>query len=114
MNNRQCVELLEACVEGGSNYWAASLIAYSFQNQILKYSGEWERAKRFLLLEDAEGESPKPHSFRFQDLRDALKVVAERYPHIWKRLRDFESCAWDAADADVVLQIAALGKVVYG
>lgn len=101
------VDLLVTAAEGGSNYWA------SFS----RAPGEAHDYTAVTLTEhDAHGDAPP--LVRRVDAADLLAglqaLTVAKFPSAAQHLRDALAEDGDAITADVVLQLAVFGDLIYG
>jgi hypothetical protein len=107
MTPQEIADLVVTAFEGGSNYWVDYIEPGPLHHTDPKaYEGEFQQAFT-VFAEDDEA----PYTFNAAAVREGLKIMQERY------LRHYEDILADNSDADtadVFLQCALFGEVVYG
>jgi hypothetical protein len=122
--------LLINAFEGGSNYWYmierydyGSLGPEDFKQGGPHFNDEYERMDHYLLpfvpgtglvISNRQAEEPEDVTEYRLDraaIQKGLEVMKEKFPHHW---RDFIGEDDDAITADVFLQCALMGDVIYG
>ena len=110
--------ILCSAFEGGITYWANNISCKD--NKDMKKVGGWKH--EYLTktkLKDAvmyihESETEEKHPITKKSIIDALqKMDAPEYKYT-KALNRLLYGGWDASDADVLVQTACFGEVVYG
>lgn len=123
---KQLAGLVISAIEGGINYWCKDLVTDKGDDSIdltelrssIGYGAEYPvyavvgNDYALLLLEDKEGDGPDVwHTLDRAALEKGLGVMAAKYPwHFADILRD----NYDCTTADVLVQSALFGEVVYG
>lgn len=99
-------------VEGGSNYWTdgISRAPYRAVDPAEPVTRLTPRLP-FAVYEDVEGGEPVPHEVGWPEVRTGIAVMARDFP---EHFGHFLSGDDDAETADVFLQCAVFGKLVYG
>lgn len=117
-------DLLVSAFEGGCNYWLRVRPA-SIKAESKKYGGEMDARKQILLggtLECFDIETgDKLGDLTLLKILAALQAMAngedlkgEKNDHLTEHFNDFSSDNADAVTADVVVQIAIMGSIVFG
>tara|TARA_Y100001938_G_scaffold149417_1_gene236142 strand:+ start:3445 stop:3837 length:393 start_codon:yes stop_codon:yes gene_type:complete len=110
--------ILCSAFEGGITYWANNISCKD--NKDMKKVGGWKH--EYLTktkLKDAvmyihESETGEKHPITKKSIIDALqKMDAPEYKYT-KALNRLLYGGWDASDADILVQTACFGEVVYG
>ena len=111
-------DILCSAFEGGITYWANNISCKD--NKDMKKVGGWKH--EYLTktkLKDAvmyihESETGEKHPITKKSIIDALqKMDAPEYKYT-KALNRILNGQWDAYDADIVVQTACFGEVIYG
>lgn len=113
--------IIVTAFEGGSNYWL-DLRREEFDDKLVKYpnlsfservaKSIWEDTSLVINVYDVEDEDGESiGSFCLEDFNQAFVKASEEFPYA---LSAFVSEDYDAADADIIFQLAALKEVVYG
>jgi hypothetical protein len=100
-------DLIVTCFEGGSTHWLEKARPVSkITEEKPWYSDPKFYAEGFeILLRDDEGTR---HHLNWENVRKGCGLLPAR------RVFELETENWDAETADVFLQLAVLGEVVYG
>lgn len=104
-------DLMVTAIEGGCGYWAQELEVISGTDL---YEPPYYADPRFyvspfkLALTDCEGDV---HSIESDTLEKGWRLLNQLYP---RRALAVVEESYDAEDADVFLQLAVYGEVVYG
>lgn len=112
-------DILVTAVEGGINYWCSVV--------------RWDGSKAVGYEIEASEDKPVKHTITVATVRKGINILAKgggydapygqpkETPQWWKdKWREaYEGCAtldwdYDAADADVIVQVGLYGEVVYG
>jgi hypothetical protein len=104
--------LLSAAWEGGSNYWArAEGTPYSWTPDAAK--PEWRLELPVTVIDCEEGSNK--HALDEAAIQRGISL-AYKFPAVLAALTadGHGSLSWDAADADVFLQLCLFGEVLYG
>ena len=112
-SEEQINDLLVTALEGGSNYW------YMIEDQSdpdihpadLISKEDSEGWIKFSCTEDEVVNGQKEWIIKHNDLRRAEKIMYKNYPHHFGDVLKEQS---DAITADVFLQCALFGEVVFG
>jgi len=97
--------------EGGSNYWIDKVKIVSnpnnkdYASEAVAYDGELS------IHYGAEEEDRRVVPFGQTQVERGLTLLAELYPHLFQEILNEQD---DANTADVFVQLAVLGEVVYG
>lgn len=104
---QKVADLLTTALEGGSNYWIKILDMKgdTLHDTIKVANGE----SKWLLLE--VDETDRWNGINVSSMTRGLSLLAEHAPERFARVAQDEA---DAEDADVFLQYALLGEVIYG
>lgn len=107
---RQFVDdLLVTAFEGGINYWCSA--AYPVNNEYpdgATYTSDClSRGKDIVIIEDGEN-GPEGHILTLDNLIYAMKSFMNE-PNANNIFEDYDAC-----DADVIVQYAIFGEVIYG
>ena len=111
--------LLTSALEGGSNYWVDHVDMGSapegWQKERDEYGGDWPWPQWLptiqggsVIITDEYGDR---YTLRKSDLAKGYKIMEEKYP---KKFAEIVTGNHDAITADVFLQCALFGSVVYG
>ena len=124
ITDQSAADLLTTAVEGGTNYWAAvSDIKRDADLNVLSVKFHEEDYYKGTLFTpygqyDEVGRSVDLNAIKNaveRILTEKIEFVGSRFIEELDRLRvDPEDVSWDADTADVVVQVAIFGKVVYG
>jgi hypothetical protein len=118
-------DLMTAAIEGGSAYWCDEITQQSgakSEEGVAWYSDpEIYRAKEgtFLTLQVVESEPSSENSdgrfiINLEKMQKAFNLMGEFGTPKGFHLRNLLEENWDAETADVFLQLATFGEVVYG
>lgn len=127
-NQRFC-DLLVSAFEGGSNYWyndlhpvlpkgmtrlratgaasAAGIEDFCAAHRIYQVPFAGGR----LEMKQGDDQEPCPHPLTMERMVEGLKLMAAKYPN---QFAAFLTESDDAETADIFLQLAVLGELVYG
>jgi hypothetical protein len=112
VDEQRLKDLLCNAIEGGSNYWCASMDRMGgvtrkqaeYRQDVPFVSGGW--------LEVVDGEDEgKKHRLDRAAIEKGLQVFAEKYP---KHFADMMAENDDATTGDVFLQCCIFGDAIYG
>lgn len=116
MNSEILAFLLVTAFEGGSNYWIDKLHPGPTIDP-KKFDAPWYSDPKIydvtgfsITITDIEGDL---HELNAKSFTDGWKDFALVYPTRAERIAELDGQA-DAEDADVLLQMVAFGRVVYG
>jgi hypothetical protein len=100
-----CKDVLCTAIEGGSNYWA------KIQN-VKRVKGEYVEAS----FSDYEDEEDTPVHVTTDSIVNACGKLAEAYPTrtITSHILTLDAGYIDVDDADMIIQFAVYGKIVFG
>ncbi len=123
ITRKDVADILTTCFEGGSNYWIGSverrggalldIEGFEAGDKDRWHSHFCAAGGTLLITEDEEGGSGKS-SPRTITAQDVVGGIAKAAAHYGKDVRSWlENCP-DAGEADVALQFAAFGEIVYG
>ena len=114
ITDEMVTDIVVTAFEGGSNYWIQR-IEYVVTPEVkyepfVKYGQEpfWTNGGAINVIEDEEPGTP--HLLTKRVMRKGIKAAAEHYGLTPERFHEEH----DAETADVALQLALLGEVVYG
>jgi hypothetical protein len=101
-------------IDDWGNIFGASAEMWSWWRWIEFLDGDWDKPCSVILhIEDPDDETKVVGHLRHpEEIFAALATATELYP--WHFVRHCGELDLDASSADVVLQVAALGDVVYG
>jgi hypothetical protein len=117
--NQDIEDLFVTALEGGSNYW------YYLKNlpKEVKYNIK-ERGQAtaeaianhvinggYIQFFDVEDENELLGTVDMDKLLDAISLIKKDYPDTWNNILDENA---DAQDADIFLQLAVMGDIVFG
>jgi hypothetical protein len=117
--NKDIEDLFVTALEGGSNYW------YYLKNipKEVKYNVKERKQPLaeaianhvinggYIQFFDIENENELLGTVDMDKLLDAISLVKKDYPNVWNNILDENA---DAEDADIFLQLAVMGDVVFG
>jgi hypothetical protein len=116
---RRIADLMVSAIEGGSNYWCQHVFLNSDAPK--GYDGPWYDNPAVyddpnFGIEVMDGETGERHQLRLHNIERAFMLMqafgADNYKG--RHWYDFLSENDDATTADVFLQLATFGEVVYG
>lgn len=142
LSKKDMSDLLVTAWEGGSNYWVDvaeyktpkgmtwdELEKLAWENLPQEEKDFWKKPEgvpfyammaflppsvkwkvKFVPNEVVKEEGEK-YYLTPENMREAAPKVAKEYPHIFKRIKEGQ---FDAGDADVWLQMAIFGEVIFG
>jgi hypothetical protein len=104
----------EQQIDDWKSIFGASAEMWSWWRWIEFLDGDWDKPCSVILhIEDPDDETKVVGHLRHpEEIFAALATATELYP--WHFVRHCGELDLDASSADVVLQVAALGDVVYG
>ena len=108
--------LLCSAFEGGSTYWAENISCQDIEDmkKVGGYKSEYlTKTKKNNAVMYIHAEDHK-YPITKKNIIDALQKMDTPEYKYTKVLNRILNESWDASDADVVLQTACFGKVVYG
>ena len=116
LSDKEVVSIYTTALEGGIGYWA---IADEYKWQYL-YE-DWENDivhpldpdQVLVVLSDTEDDHFKDEQLTPAKIRAGVKLLIEKYPHMYQILDDNEFHV-DADGADAVVQLGLFGEIVYG
>lgn len=123
--NERLSDLLVGAFEGGSNYWIDHIEYICMprthgENPLLDVGGDPAYAHfhlypegtiRVFVIEDNAGLIITPYDLTIEKLRVGLEIMNQKYP---EHYANFIAENDDAETADVALQCALFGEVIYG
>jgi hypothetical protein len=118
ISEQTIADLMTAAVEGGSGYWCDEMRQTSDENKPLWYSNP-EIYNDKLTISVVESEPSKEnsdgrHIINLEKMQKAFELMSEFGTPKGFHLRNLLEGNWDAETADVFLQLAVFGEVVYG
>ena len=96
-------------IEGGSNYWA--------RIDVGEHQPGWRNyfTAKYTIIEISDEKAGavqgQTYELSLDKLKAGLQIVADKYPHHFK---DIIEQSGDATTADVLVQCALFGEIVYG
>lgn len=115
LSDKEVVSIYTTALEGGIGYWA---IADEYKWQYLYEDWEndivhpLEPDQVLVVLSDTEDDDFKDEQLTPAKIRAGVKLLIERYPHMYQILDD--QFHVDADGADAVVQLGLFGEIVYG
>ena len=103
--NEQIIDMLITAFEGGSNYWA---IVDSYQPS--RWAEQIKSGRMKVKVYDREEQDDLLGTITEQSIRKAIPLMVEDYPESYTRWMTEQ---YDADDADIFLQLATMGEVVF-
>lgn len=119
LDNQVIEDLIITALEGGSNYWywieefpsnfpaGNEPLAVRFFDFIWNFKGKMK-------IYDIESDPKKPEllgTISKESVKEAFNIMAKEYSY---NLGNILQDNWDANDADVLFQLAVMGKVIFG
>jgi hypothetical protein len=116
LSDKEVVSIYTTALEGGIGYWA---IADEYKWQYLY--DDWENDivhplepdQVLVVLSDTEDDDFKDEQLTPAKIRAGVKLLIEKYPHMYQIINDNEFHV-DADGADAVVQLGLFGEIVYG
>lgn len=115
LSDKEVVNIYTTALEGGIGYWA---IADEYKWQYLYEDWEndivhpLEPDQVLVVLSDTEDNDFKDEQLTPAKIRAGVKLLIEKYPHLYQIL-DSEFHV-DANGADAIVQLGLFGEIVYG
>jgi hypothetical protein len=115
LSDKEVVDIYTTALEGGIGYWA---IADEYKWQYLYEDWEndivhpLEPDQVLVVLSDTEDDDFKDEQLTPAKIRAGVKLLIEKYPHMYQILDD--QFHVDADGADAVVQLGLFGEIVYG
>jgi hypothetical protein len=115
LSDKEVVSIYTTALEGGIGYWA---IADEYKWQYLYEDWEndivhpLEPDQVLVVLSDTEDDDFKDEQLTPAKIRAGVKLLIEKYPHMYQILDD--QFHVDANGADAVVQLGLFGEIVYG
>jgi hypothetical protein len=115
LSDKEVVSIYTTALEGGIGYWA---IADEYKWQYLYEDWEndivhpLEPDQVLVVLSDTEDDDFKDEQLTPAKIRAGVKLLIEKYPHMYQILDD--EFHVDADGADAVVQLGLFGEIVYG
>jgi hypothetical protein len=116
LSDKEVVSIYTTALEGGIGYWA---IADEYKWQYLYEDWEndivhpLEPDQVLVVLSDTEDDDFKDEQLTPAKIRAGVKLLIEKYPHMYQIIDDNEFHV-DADGADAVVQLGLFGEIVYG
>jgi hypothetical protein len=116
LSDKEVVSIYTTALEGGIGYWA---IADEYKWQYLYEDWEndivhpLEPDQVLVVLSDTEDDDFKDEQLTPAKIRAGVKLLIEKYPHMYQIINDNEFHV-DADGADAVVQLGLFGEIVYG
>ena len=116
LSDKEVVSIYTTALEGGIGYWA---IADEYKWQYLYEDWEndivhpLEPDQVLVVLSDTEDNDFKDEQLTPSKIRAGVKLLIEKYPHMYQIIDDNEFHV-DADGADAVVQLGLFGEIVYG
>jgi hypothetical protein len=116
LSDKEVVNIYTTALEGGIGYWA---IADEYKWQYLYEDWEndivhpLEPDQVLVVLSDTEDDDFKDEQLTPAKIRAGVKLLIEKYPHMYQIINDNEFHV-DADGADAVVQLGLFGEIVYG
>ena len=116
ISDKEVVSIYTTAMEGGIGYWAIAdeykwmYLYEDWNNDIVK---ELDPDQVLVVLSDTEETDFKDEELTPAKIRAGVKLLIERYPHLYQIL-DGDEFHVDANGADAVVQLGLFGEVVYG
>lgn len=115
LSDKEVVSIYTTALEGGIGYWA---IADEYKWQYLYEDWEndivhpLEPDQVLVVLSDTEDDHFKDEQLTPAKIRAGVKLLIEKYPHMYQILDD--QFHVDADGADAIVQLGLFGEIVYG
>jgi hypothetical protein len=115
LSDKEVVNIYTTALEGGIGYWA---IADEYKWQYLYEDWEndivhpLEPDQVLVVLSDTEDDDFKDEQLTPAKIRAGVKLLIEKYPHMYQIIDD--QFHVDADGADAVVQLGLFGEIVYG
>lgn len=121
-------DIITGAVEGGTGYWAqVSQYQYVMDGELHVYTGHEidggaTRATLHEINDDETGYKPDGLAVTTDTIEAGIAKLAERQvqvnarmlDHILEANKENDATNIDADDADIIVQVALLGEIVYG
>lgn len=120
INEQQIADMMVGAIEGGSSYWCSGIHLVSVKNpESLWYSNPETYKSDFVTIKVIEDDpssemSDGIHYIDKTKMEKAFQLMAEFGNPKGFHLRNLLEENWDSETADVFLQLATFGEVVYG
>jgi len=111
-------DILCSAFEGGITYWAENVSCKDYDD--MKKIGGWKHEyltktkKKDAVMYIHESETGEKYPITKKSIIDALQKMDTPEYNYTKALNRLLNGDWDADDADIVVQTACFGEVVYG
>jgi len=107
--------ILVCAFDSGSTYWASNISCEDIED--MKKVGGWKHEyltktkKKDAVMYIHDAETGEKYPMTKKSIIDALQKLDTEYPEILDRILNEQ---YDADDADIALQMACFGKIVFG
>lgn len=105
------IDAFVTALEGGSNYWYYIPTLPKDINANSEKIGQHILNGGYIQFNDIEDEDEVLGYVDMNKLLDAINLLKKDYPHVYENIVSEEA---DADDADIFLQLAVMGEVVFG
>ena len=116
ISDQDVIDLMVTAIEGGINYWCPSIQVQSGTSNMECFServGDIINKGGTILLADDEDETHDLESYTWHELTaDKLRIGFQKY--LERKGSSVDPGDWDVEVADVIIQLAIFGKIVYG
>jgi hypothetical protein len=115
LSDKEVVSIYTTALEGGIGYWAIAdeykweYLYEDWKNDIVH---PLEPDQVLVVLSDTEDDDFKDEQLTPAKIRAGVKLLIEKYPHMYQILDD--QFHVDADGADAVVQLGLFGEIVYG
>lgn len=117
LSTREAQSVLVTAAEGGINYWASEIEYKQTREMDIQRVGYEAFIQNLsgLHFDDVEGASGKPsYTVSVKDVQKAADLVVHEKLANLEVLTSIVGDDIDATAADVIVQVAAFGKLIYG
>jgi hypothetical protein len=116
LSDKEVVSIYTTAMEGGIGYWAIAdeykwMYLYEDWNNDIVHPLEPDQV--LVVLSDTEETDFKDEELTPAKIRAGVKLLIEKYPHLYQIINDNEFHV-DANGADAVVQLGLFGEIVYG
>ena len=115
LNDLEVVNIYTTAMEGGIGYWAIAneyKWMYLYEDWNNDIVNELDDDQVLVLLSDTEDDDFKDVELTPAKIRAGVKLLIEKYPHMYQILDS--GFHVDADGADAVVQLGLFGEIVYG
>lgn len=109
ITQQQVADLVVTAFEGGSNYWLGDI--KPFYAKTADYAEADRYGEDMVTRVFTPSEDDEEYTFDREAINRGLQIMADQYPTHFNDLREDN---FDADTADVFLQCALFGEIVYG